>query len=72
MVFDVKLEAFRCKTRLVAGGHMTKAPATITYVSIVSRQPVRIALIIAPLNNLEVKSSGILNAYVQAPVVGKV
>ena len=67
MVFDVKMENFRCKARLVAGGHMTKAPATITYASIVSRVTVRTALMIAALNNFEIKLGVILNAYVQAP-----
>lgn len=28
MIFDVKMEDFRRKARLVAGGHVTKAPAT--------------------------------------------
>ncbi|KAL7501877.1 hypothetical protein ACHAXN_000050, partial [Cyclotella atomus] len=28
MVFDVKMEDFCREARLVAGGHMTKAPAT--------------------------------------------
>ena len=36
MIFDVKMEDFRCKARLVARGHTTKAPATLTYASIVS------------------------------------
>ncbi len=44
MIFDIKMEDFRCKARLVAGGHMAKAPATITYASVVSRETVRIAL----------------------------
>ena len=43
---------------------MTKAPATITYASVVSREMVRIALIIATLNDLEVKLGSILNAYI--------
>ncbi len=37
MIFDIKMEDCRCKARLVAGGHMTKALATITYASVVSR-----------------------------------
>ena len=57
---------------LVARGHMTKALATITYASIVSRETVRIALMIATLIDLEVKSGDILNAYVQVPVTEKV
>ena len=72
MVFDVKMEDFRHKARFVAGGHMTKALVTIMYTSMVSRVTVRIALMIATLNDLEVKSGNILNAYVQAPVTEKV
>ena len=41
---------------------MTKAPATITYASIVSRETVRIALMIVALNDLEVKLGDMLNA----------
>ena len=51
---------------------MTDAPAASTYTSIVSRETIRIALMIATLNNLEVKSGIILNAYVQAPVTERV
>jgi hypothetical protein len=36
MIFHVKMEDFCCKARLVAGGHVTKAPATLTYASVVS------------------------------------
>ena len=72
MVFDVKMEDFICKTRLVAGGHMAKAQATVTYASVVSRETVIIALMIITLNNLEVKSGDILNAYVQVLVTEKV
>ena len=56
----------------MAEGHMTKAVATITHASIVFRETVRFALMIAALNNLEVKSGNMLNAYVQAPVTEKV
>ena len=51
---------------------MAKAPATIMYASLVSRETVRIALMTAALNDLEVKSGNILIAYVQAPVTEKV
>jgi hypothetical protein len=46
MVFDIKMEDFKRKARLVAGGHKTKAPATITYASVVSRETVGIALML--------------------------
>ena len=51
---------------------MTKASATNTHVSEVLRETVRIALMLAALNDLEVKLSNILNAYLQAPVTEKV
>jgi len=72
MVFDVKMEDFRRKARLVAGGHMTEAPPTITYASVVSRETVRFALTIAALNDLEVKIGDVLNAYITAPITEKV
>ena len=69
MIFDVKMEDFRRKARLVAGGHVTSAPASITYATVVSRESVRIALTLAALNDLEVKSSDIENAYLTAPSI---
>jgi hypothetical protein len=57
MIFDIKMEDFRCKARLVAGRHMTKTPATITYASVVSRETICIALLMAALNNLHVKQT---------------
>ncbi len=56
----------------MAGGHLTKAPATITYASVVSRETVRLALTFASLNDLEVKVDNVLNAYITAPVKEKV
>ena len=53
MIFDVKMEDFRHKARLIAGGHVTKAPATLTYASVVSRETVRIALLLAALNDID-------------------
>jgi hypothetical protein len=72
MIFDMKMEDFQQKTRLVAGSHQTKAPATITYASVVSRETVRLALTFASLNDLEVKVGDVLNAYITAPVKEKV
>ncbi len=72
MIFDVKMEDFRQKARLVAGGHRTEAPATITYASVVSRETVRLALNITPLNDFEVKVGDVLNAYITIPVKEKV
>ncbi len=58
--------------RLVAGGHLTEAPGTITYASVVSHETVRLALTFASLNDLEVKVGNVLNAYITAPVKEKV
>ena len=67
MIFDVKMgENFRRKARMVAGGHKTEAPASITYSSVVSRDSVRIALTIAALNDLKILSCDIQNAYLTA------
>ena len=67
MIFDVKIgETFRRKACLVAGGHTTDAPATLTYSSVVSRDSVQIALTIAALNGLEVMACDIQNAYLTA------
>lgn len=52
LFFDVKLEIFWRKASVVAGGHMTDAPATITYASVVSRDTDCIALTLAALNAL--------------------
>jgi hypothetical protein len=72
MIFDVKMEDFHRKAQLVAGGHRTEAPATITYASVVSRETVRITLIMAAPNDLEVKVGDVLNAYITAPITEKV
>ena len=45
MIFDVKMDgSFTRKARLVADGHKTKPPTSMTYSSVVSRNSVRIAL----------------------------
>jgi len=73
MIFDVKLgENFRRKARLVAGGHMTGAPTSITYSSVVSRDSVRICLLLAALNDLDILSCDIQGAYLTAPSREKV
>ncbi len=68
MIFDVKMDgSFTRKARLVADGHKTKPPTSITYSSVVSRDSVRIALTIASLNSLEISACDIGNAYLNAP-----
>ena len=67
MVFDIKPD-FTRKARLVAGGHLTDPPSSITYASVVSRESVRIAFLLAALNGLDVLAGDIGNAYLNAPV----
>ena len=50
---------------------MTKALAMIMSASVVSREKVRIALMVATLNDLQVKSGYILNTHEKAPVTEK-
>jgi hypothetical protein len=72
MIFDIKIEDFEWKARMVAGGHMTCAPTIMAYASVVSCETIHIALTIAALNNLEVKVADMLNAYISAPIKEKV
>ena len=73
IIFDVKLgENFRRKARLVAGGHTTDPPASITYSSVVSRDSVRIALTVAALNDLDILGCDIQNAYISAQCQEKI
>ena len=67
IIFYVKMgENFRSKSRFVADGHKTKTPAAMSYLSVVSRNSVRIALTIAEFNDLDVLDCDILNAYITA------
>ena len=71
-VFSIKMEDFSRKACLVAGGQMVEAPKSLTFASVVSRESVRIALTLAALNDLEVETSDIQNAYLTAPCSEKV
>jgi len=73
IIFDVKLDGFRRKARLVAGGHQTEPPASVLmYASLVSRETVEIAFTIAALNDLQIKASDVQNAYLTAPCAEKI
>ena len=51
---------------------MTETTKCMTYSSVVGRETVRIALTIAALNYLQVKSGDVINAYVTAPCSEKI
>jgi len=44
-----------------------KAPATLTYASVMSRETVQIALPMAALNDVDIWAADVLNAYITAP-----
>ncbi len=71
LIFDVKMDLTR-KARFVAGEHMTDPPTTMTYASVVRRDSLRIAFLLAALNELEVLTGDIGNAYLNAPTTEKI
>ena len=48
IIFDVKMNLTR-KARFIVGGHLTNPPTSMTYVSVVSRESVRISFLLAAL-----------------------
>ena len=68
MIFDVKIEDFPRKVRLVAGGHMTETLANMTYASVVYREAFCLDLVISALDDLEVKNGDVMNAYITTPI----
>ena len=71
-VFDVKFDLTR-KARLVAGGHRHRnVPAYECYSSVASRETVRLAFLLAAMNNLNMLAADIGNAYLNAPYKEKV
>ncbi len=71
IVLDVKID-FTRKARFVAGGHTTVPPISLTYSSVVSRESVKIAFLIAALNGLDLMSCDIGNAYLNAKCQEKI
>jgi hypothetical protein len=71
MVFDIKMDLTR-KARYVAEEHWTKPDNFITYSTVVTRESVHVAFLIAALNDLEIKLIDIRNACLNAPAREKV
>jgi hypothetical protein len=71
MIFDVKITLER-KARYVAGGHQTEPTKEITFASVVTRDSIRIAFLVAALNDLEVLSADVSGAYLNANAMEKV
>jgi len=73
MIFDIKMDGdFTRKARLVAGGHTTETPASSTYSSVMSRESIQVAFLLAALNDLELFAANVGNAYLNAPCQGKI
>jgi len=67
MIFDVKIGDLQRKARLVANGNTTELPTESTFSTVVTRESVRIFFLLAALNDVEVLSADIQNAYISAP-----
>ena len=64
MIFDTKMDGkFTRKERLLADSHTTAPSSSITYSRVVSRESVRIAFLLASLNNLDIIAYDIGNTY---------
>jgi hypothetical protein len=66
MIFDIKTDLIR-KARYVAGGHQTAVPKESMYSSVVARDSVRLAFLIASCNGLSMLAEDVQNAYLNAP-----
>ena len=71
LIFDVKMD-FTRKARFVANGSMTDTPVSLCYSSVVSRDSVRLAFLVAALNDLDIFACDIGNAYLNAPCKEKI
>ena len=65
MIFDVKFDGRR-KARFVAGGHLTTDPGEESYSGVVAPEAVRLGMMAAVNNSLEVVAADIGNAYLHA------
>jgi len=71
MVFDVKSDLTR-KARFVADGHWTDPLRQTTYSTVVSRDSIGIMFLIVALNDVDILSADIGNAYLNAPTKERV
>jgi hypothetical protein len=68
MVFDVKIGDLTRKARFCANGNETDPPKDSTFSTVVSRDTVRLFFLLAALNDTEILSADIQNAYLNAPM----
>ena len=70
-VYDIK-HSGKYKARMVAGGHRTGTPVDSVYSGVVSLQGVRIVTFLAELNDMELWSTDVGNAYLESYTKEKV
>jgi hypothetical protein len=71
IVFNVKFDLHR-KARLVAGGHLTEPPVEDIYSGVVGMESIRMAFLIASINNLDICAADIGNAFLYGTTREKV
>jgi hypothetical protein len=71
IIWDVKAD-FTRKARYVAEGYRTDPPAALCYASVVSRESVRLAFLIAALNDLDVLAADLGNAFINSPCAERI
>ena len=70
-LFDVKMD-FTRKARFLARGNLTTTTPNVTHSSVVSRDSVRLAFLIAGLNDLDIVACNISNSCLNAPCGEKI
>ena len=65
LIFNVEMNLAK-KARYLVGDHLTPPPSPMIYAGILGRETVRIAFLIADLNNLQVLAGDIQNANVNS------
>ena len=71
LVFDIKMDSTH-KARLVAGGHTTEVVEMSNYSSVVSRESVRIAMVVVALNTLKIEAGDSQSTYLTVPCLEKI
>lgn len=72
MIFDIKQEDLRHKARFVVGGHVVDSSSHTTYSSTISDISVRLLMLVAAQNKLELMVGDVGNAFPTAPCAEKI
>ena len=71
LIFDVKSDGHH-KVRLVADGHLTNVPLESVYSGVISLQGIHLITFLAKLNGLNMWTSDVSSAYLQAKTAEKI